>query len=209
MGCVLHKNLGRQAEALKSLENALRIRELVIDQKHELVALCHLSIGKVHFRTKKYNLALESFLKGLDIQEVALGHNHPETALTLANIGVVLMRKENPDYDEAIAYFGLALKIQESVLGSHPDTALSYFNLGFARAHKGDKYGALSSCILAMEIQEKVLGKDHPRTKATFAAIFKIETNNANLDPTFFYTSEEQLRLISESDSSPWDGLEE
>ena len=58
-------------------------------------------------------------------------------------------------------------------------------------------------------IPEKVLGKDPPRTKATFAAIFKIETNNANLDPTFFYTSEEQLRLISESDSSPWDGLEE
>ncbi|MCB8922547.1 MAG: tetratricopeptide repeat protein [Ardenticatenaceae bacterium] len=69
------------------------------------------------------------YQRALDIKEKALGPNHPDTALSLNNLGYLLQAMGN--LAEARPYYQRALDIREKVLGpDHPDTATSLNNLG-------------------------------------------------------------------------------
>ena len=61
------------------------------------------------------------------------------------------------------------MNIEEKVLGKdHPDTALSYNNIGSIYSDMGDYPKALEFYTKALSIREKVLGKDHPDTANSY-----------------------------------------
>jgi tetratricopeptide (TPR) repeat protein len=70
-----------------------------------------------------------------------LGADHPDTALSLNNLGGLLQGMG--DYAEARPYYERALAINEAVLGAdHPATAVSLNNLGYLLQAMGDYAGA-------------------------------------------------------------------
>jgi len=76
---------------------------------------------------------------------------------------------EQSAYDRALEWFQRALEIKEKILGSeHPDTAISYNNIGRAYSKHGAYDKALEWYLKALKIREKVLGTEHPDAAASY-----------------------------------------
>ncbi len=110
-----------------------------------------------------YSSALPLFERALAISEKVWGPNHPDTAMSLNNIGGLL--QSQADLARARPYYEKALAINEKVLGAdHPTTAGSLNNLGGLLQAQGDLAGARPYYERALAIYEKSTGTDHPRT---------------------------------------------
>jgi len=107
--------------------------------------------------------ALPYSKRALAIREKALGPDHPDTATSLNNLGVLLRAMGN--LAEARPYYERALAINEKALGpDHPDTATSLNNLGYLLQAMGNLAEARPYFERALAINEKALGPHHPDT---------------------------------------------
>ncbi len=114
-----------------------------------------------------YDKALVINHRLLSLCESFLGTEHPDTATSYNNIGLVY--QEQGDYTKALEYLFKALAIKEKVLGmEHPDTATSYNNIGLVYDEQGDYTKALEYYFKALEILEIVLGTEHPSTATSY-----------------------------------------
>jgi tetratricopeptide (TPR) repeat protein len=106
----------------------------------------------------------------LGIREKVLGPEHPDTAISVS--GLALLLKAKGDYEGAEPLYRRALAIREKVLGpEHPDTATSVNNLASLLYTKGDYAGAEPLYRRALGIREKVLGPEHPNSLSVLNAI--------------------------------------
>ncbi|GHU24550.1 hypothetical protein FACS1894164_11450 [Spirochaetia bacterium] len=114
-----------------------------------------------------YAIELEFHQKACAILEKVLGSEHPDTAGSYNNIGVVY--RDMGNYEKALEFYQKACAILEKVLGSeHPDTAGSYNNIGVVYRDMGNYEKALEFHQKARAIREKVLGLEHPDTAASY-----------------------------------------
>jgi tetratricopeptide (TPR) repeat protein len=110
-----------------------------------------------------YAQARPPYERALAIQEKVLGPEHPETATSLNNLGLLL--QDQGDLAGARPLFERALAICEKALGhEHFETATSLNNLARLLQAQGDLAGAQPLFERALAIQEKVLGPEHPET---------------------------------------------
>jgi tetratricopeptide (TPR) repeat protein len=101
--------------------------------------------------------------RALAIRENVLGHDHPDTASIINNLGYLLQAQG--DLAGARPYYERALAIREKVLGpDHRATATSLNNLGGLLHVQGDLMGARPYYERSLAILEKALGPDHPDT---------------------------------------------
>ena len=77
--------------------------------------------------------------------------------------------KELADYPQSLKYSYKALVIRERVLGTeHPDTVVSYNNIGGVYSAQGNYVLALEFYGKALAIHEKVLDTEHPDTSLSY-----------------------------------------
>ena len=96
-------------------------------------------------------------------RERVLGPDHPDTALSLNNLGELLWAQGH--LGPARSLFERALDIRERVFGSdHPHTAECLNDLALLLKDQGALGGARTLYERALAIREKVLGPDHPLT---------------------------------------------
>lgn len=162
IGCV-YDNQGDYERALDYYFKALEIKEKVLGKEHPDTAGLYGNMGLVYTRLGKYKTALEYLFKALEIEEKVLGKDHSSTAITYNNIGLAYTYLG--EYDKALVYYFKALATQEVYGKDHLSTATSYNNIGFVYRKQGDYDSALEYYFKALAIREKVLGKDHPKTK--------------------------------------------
>jgi len=141
----------------------LAVTEEAFQREDERAArLCN-ELG-YHFETiSDYLNARPLYERALAIREKVLGPEHPDTVVSLTNLGFLLSRQ---GFEEARPYCERVLAIREKVLGpEHPDTAFSLNNLGALLDSQGDLSGARSYYERALAIWEARLGPNHPNTK--------------------------------------------
>ncbi|MFI5013205.1 MAG: tetratricopeptide repeat protein [Hyphomicrobiales bacterium] len=110
-----------------------------------------------------YAQARPLYERSLAIREKALGADHPDTAVSLNNLAVLL--QDQGDMAGARPLYERALAIREKVLGAdHQDTAATLNNLAVLLQDQGDMAGARLLYERALAIREKALGPDHPHT---------------------------------------------
>ncbi len=115
----------------------------------------------------KYKEAEQVYLRLVSLRERMLGKEHPDTAESYNNIGLIY--KKQGDYTKALDYYQKTLDTREKVLGKeHPSTATTYNNIGLTYHSQGDYTKALEYHFKALDIREKVLGKEHPDTATTY-----------------------------------------
>ncbi len=115
----------------------------------------------------RYPEAVEVYLRQIPLSEKLYGTDHPNTATSYNNIGMVYHHQGA--YDQALEYYNKALEIKKKVLGeNHPSTATSYNNIGMVYHHHGAYDQALECYNKALEIQKRVLGEDHPDTATSY-----------------------------------------
>jgi tetratricopeptide (TPR) repeat protein len=116
-----------------------------------------------HCALAAYAQARPLYERALAINEKMLGPDHPDTALSLNNLALLL--QDQDELAAARASHERALAIREKVLGpDHPDTAESLNNLALSLQALGDLAGARPLFERSLAIYQKVLGPEHPST---------------------------------------------
>ena len=124
------------------------------------------TLGNLQQERIRYGDAEISLRRALELREKALGADHPDTLMSLNNLGILLSDKG--DYEGAEELYRRALAGREKALGAdHPQTLDSIHSLGILLMNKGDYEGAEELYRQALAGYEKALGADHPDTLAS------------------------------------------
>ncbi|MBF0345132.1 MAG: CHAT domain-containing protein, partial [Nitrospirae bacterium] len=121
------------------------------------------------------------FKRALEINEKALGKEHPSTATSLNNLANLYQATGR--YAEAKPLLKRALEINEKALGKeHPSTATSLNNLANLYQATGRYAEAEPLLKRALEINEKALGKEHPSTATSLNNLASLYYNTGRYD---------------------------
>jgi len=99
--------------ATKCFKDALRIRKKAYDEIHEKVADSLFGIGSAEKKRFEYDIAIDYYLRTLQIRESLLGGEHIKIADTLYNISSVCIVKE--EIEKAMIFFRRAFDEYEKV----------------------------------------------------------------------------------------------
>ncbi|MEA5441591.1 CHAT domain-containing tetratricopeptide repeat protein [Cyanobium gracile] len=108
-----------------------------------------------------YGMAATVWQQVLAWREKAQGPDHPDTAASLNNLGLLYIKERA--FSKAEPLLLRALAIRTKILGpDHPFTALSLNNLAWLYANQGSHAKAELLYLRALAIAEKALGPEHP-----------------------------------------------
>ena len=162
--------IGDKGKALESYEKSFKITSNILKEASSTTATTYCNLGTAQRAIGDYEAALKSLENALEIRKRYLGEDNTGVALIYNNIGRVYSSKG--DYKEAAGNYEMALKIYMS-LEEENKIALTHWNLGYVYSKLGNKDQALDSCKEAYNKYMKILGEDHPNTKAAKARVEK------------------------------------
>ena len=131
-------------------------------EQHEDARLASLytALGDNLWLFALYAEAQRYFERALEIRERVFGREHPDTALSMNDMGAVL--RTQGEYERAREYHEQALAIRERVLGrEHLDTVVTFYWLGKVLRDLGDLAGAQRYYEQALKIRVEVFGPEH------------------------------------------------
>lgn len=133
----------------------------------------------------KYDEALQSAERGLEIREKILGSEHPAVAYSLSSIGVIYYVKG--DYSRVEPLYQRSIGIIEKSLGpDHLQTADLLNNLASLYFTEADYSRAEPIYQRALAIKEKALGPDHVTVAATLdnlALLYRVIGDYVRAEP--------------------------
>jgi tetratricopeptide (TPR) repeat protein len=135
------QSAGRYDDAMALYQEALALREAVLDPGDPLIGLTRMNVGTIELARGDTAAARATFERARDALATALGPDHPIVGKALNNIALTYDYDGN--YPEAERVHREALALRVAVLGeAHPDTAGSLLNLGGILEAEGDLAGA-------------------------------------------------------------------
>ena len=148
--------LGRLEKALEFYNKALKMREELSGcDYHYDMAVYRNQIGLVHEDKGEFKEAVECYKDALELLKQLKCLGSEDKALFRRNLANVYVRQEK--YKEAEEEAKKAFKIRLEILGNHPDTVRSIFQLGVIQANLKAFDKALDFFLEAWE-REKLLG---------------------------------------------------
>ena len=148
--------LGRPEKALEFYNKALKMREeLSGSDYHYDMPVYKNQIGTVHEDKGEYEEAVKCYKGALELLEELKCLGYEDEALFRRNLANVYVRQEK--YKEAEEEAKKAFKIRLKILGNHPDTVRSIFQLGVIQVNLKAFDKALDFFLEAWE-REKLLG---------------------------------------------------
>ena len=148
--------LGRPEKALEFYSKALKMREeLSGSDYHYDMPVYKNQIGTVHEDKGEYDEAVKCYKDALELLEELKCLGYEDEALFRRNLANVYVRQEK--YKEAEEEAEKAFKIRHKILGNHPDTVRSIFQLGVIQANLETYDKALDFFLKAWKM-EKLLG---------------------------------------------------
>ena len=148
--------LDRPEKALEFYNKALKMREeLSGSDYHYDMPVYKNQIGTVHEDKGEYEEAVKCYKDALELLEELKCLGYEDEALFRRNLANVYVRQEK--YKEAEEEAKKAFKIRLEILGNHPDTVRSIFQLGVIQANLETHDKALDFFLKAWKM-EKLLG---------------------------------------------------
>ena len=148
--------LGRPEKALEFYNKALKMREELSGcDYHYDMAVYRNQIGSVHEDKGEFKEAVECYKDALELLKELKCLGNEDEALFRRNLANVYVRQEK--YKEAEEEAKKAFKIRLEILGNHPDTVRSIFQLGVIQANLETYDKALDFFLKAWKM-EKLLG---------------------------------------------------
>ncbi|MEM8600448.1 MAG: tetratricopeptide repeat protein, partial [Bacteroidota bacterium] len=164
---------GRYAEAILLAQEALSIREGVLDPEHLDVAKSLSDLAVLMRVTGDYAAARSLVERALAIREAQLGPDHPDVARSLNDLAVLM--RVTGDYAAARSLFERALAIREVQLGpDHSLVAASLNDLASLLQETGDYAVARRLYERALAIREAEFGPTHPYVATSLSDLARL-----------------------------------
>ena len=177
-------DLGLNAEALRQLERAVKIRRRSLGPEHPdtLAALGHL--GAVYREQGKYPEAERLYQKLVESEKRILGSSDPETLRSMNGLSKVLDREGK--YPEAETLARQVLESQQRNPGPESPDTLDTMN-GLASIYTEERKYAEAEPLFtrSLEINRRLNGPDHPNTLGTMSdlsVLYSIQKRHAEAE---------------------------
>ena len=144
--------------AIKYFNRAYDMRKKLSGEKHYDMPVYKSQIGAVSDRKGDYDEAIKCYKSAIDLEEKLKISGYESTATYYRNIANAYLYKEQ--FAEAVEPAQKACKIRKEVLGHHPDTTRSIFQLGLIWNLQEEREKAVTFYKEAWEM-EKSLEKGH------------------------------------------------
>lgn len=170
-----HTSLGHLARLEERLDDAFehhstaRRLNATIDPEHASVARDLHNLGGILRRQHRWDDALDYYRQSIAIRRERLGPEHPEVALGLNSVGLVLF--ETDDFEGARATWLEARTI--FIDHDHADAAMAEHNLALANLALNEPERAVSHALAALRRDEARLGPDAKRVGAELVTLAK------------------------------------
>jgi serine/threonine-protein kinase len=162
--------LGRAAEAIPLLREALAHREARLGPDHADVAEVLQELGNAYSGTGDDKTAEPVLRRALDIRQRTAGRESAETASVLDSLGS--LQTQSGQLEAAVRTHREALAIRRKVLGNaHPDVVYSLNNLAVPLGTLGRWNEALPLHQEALALVLKVHGPEHADTAAAMTTL--------------------------------------
>ena len=152
--------LGRPEKALEFYNKALKMREELSGcDYHYDMAVYRNQIGSVHEDKGEFKEAVECYKDALELLKELKCLGNEDEALIRRNLANVYVHQEK--YKEAEEEAKKAFKIRLEILGNHPDTVRSIFQLGVIQANLKAYDKALDLFLEAWEMEKLLVAGNH------------------------------------------------
>lgn len=143
---------------------------------------------------EKYQEAIQSNQKSLEIRQKIFPPDHPGIALSYFNIGLIYTRMK--EYSKALSYLKKTLRVQRRTHPKiHPDIARTYNSIGAVYYYMNEYLNALLYYEQALEIQLKCLPEDYPDFSTSYNNMAILFKNKGEYSKALLYY-EKLLRVL-------------
>ncbi len=160
--------LNRSAEGLQSCQSALEGVQTALGNEHPEVILCLEQLGSLYesLQPPQFAQAYERYVQALAIGEPLLGADHPVVLRILENVTQLCHKMEQP---ERAAEFVQrhAANVQIGRFEQTVEVARRLHQIADSLQESGAFRKAEPLYVRSLEINEKVLGINHPQTQVT------------------------------------------
>lgn len=133
-----------------------------LERSNRLATLANLGLGQVYFLKDKYELALESFKKGLELSKIVFGEGHPVMAKALLNLGIFYANQGS--YSLAQKNCDLALGIASASFGEESILVADiYVSIANIYRDKRSLEKSLEYYNQALIVYKKLTKKNNPK----------------------------------------------
>jgi tetratricopeptide (TPR) repeat protein len=157
------------ADALEHLHEADASYERALGKYSNYGAGAQNQYGSVYEEMREHKQAISHHKRAIAIYERVYGREHPYTAIAYTSLGTSYDNAS--EYDLALHAYVLALSINLRLLGSHPNTADVYNDLGVVHANLDQHVEALDYLHKALAIYELAYGHQHASVANTYRNI--------------------------------------
>lgn len=166
--------VGRYADAEKSLREALSLQQTLYGTSHPAIARTLKDLARALADAGDLNAAIPLMRRAVSMQRQLRGSEpHPDLAEVLNDMGLLLY--DGGDLDGAGKFFRESLAMNRRLLGAkHPEIANGLENLAMTVQDGGNLAGAETLYLQSLDMRRELLGKDHPivgRTQMNLASL--------------------------------------
>jgi len=171
---------GDSDAALDALQRAIRLRVLLLGERHIDVGTTWNNIGRIYFQKGQYENAMEAYRKALSIRRDEQGDS-VDVAATIFNVGQVFHQKG--DRDRALRHYQEFLKLAKRHFGEyHRDICIVTTCIGQVLHEKKDFKKSLRAFNHALKIGRVALGAVHAEIAITLNKLGNLYYETGDLD---------------------------
>jgi len=176
---IVNSKAKRCKDAVTACQKAIQIRENLLGENHQEVAVSLSQLGIAYMDLRQYEQSLEAFRRALKIREDHFGCHHVKVAKILNNMGCVLF--EMGELSDSESAFKEALEIHRVLLTSAENStnadstllsiASTQCSIGSIQLTRKEFNDAISAFDEALVLQQSVLGGHHNTVITTMQSI--------------------------------------
>ncbi len=161
----VYRRLGALEKAEQLLMNAIQIRRSLYGSMHLEIASSLSRIGSLQTDQGDYEGSIETLREALNIQQELLGDDHHDTVDTMNNLANALQSSNRMNESELL--YRKIISINRNHEDRQEYLATNLTNLGNLLSEQENYTEAEQLLHEALEIRQRILGREHPRTAVT------------------------------------------
>ncbi|MDH7576941.1 MAG: CHAT domain-containing protein [Bacillota bacterium] len=178
---VLYCSMGLFKQAEELHQEAIKIRGIVLGEKHIEYATSLNNLALLYYLTGRYEEAEPLYLRAMEIRREILGVRHSDYASSRNNLALLYWATGR--YDEAEKLNREGMEIKWEALGAmSPDYATGMSNMALMYHSLGRYDKAESLCLEALKIRREALDSRHPDYAASLLNLAALYQDTGRYD---------------------------